>query len=906
MTFKELFAQEPFAKIFEEVEVFSERKLGQYILTSKTTKEVKEAHKEIFDAVWGNIEFSGGEIVILDSPLLQRLRKIKQLGLAYYVYCGCDYSRYYHTLGVVYLADRMANTINRCSLPEKDKIYFKAVVRLAAIFHDVGHMFLSHVSEHYFAKSQLYPRSDEIAAMLEKFERKAGRKAALHELLSCMIVNTTAVHKLLAMAVPAIEGLTGKSGEDDICELVEYMSSLIVGVPVDRRVLPYSSIINGPIDADKCDYLSRDSHVTRVPVAVDISRLTQKLSVVRTEDINTSLLWHENADTSIPCYELAMQDSAEKALFQLCIARTIMFDSVYYHHKVLTAETECRRLINELSNLDKKVFTSFTEILEHTDEDFNRYFFDSLKRERGEDDCRRIEELQTSFGRIFNRRLAKRVVCIMPDYLVGKQSDTETFFDNVITRIDSDEEKELIDNIKHEYARIRELLGCAQSGDQEINIFMIQAPTQVFWHSKIQVPIDLRNGNKRDFRGYELVSSRETSSSSSYIVTDEEDRLLVYLAIEKVLYRIYHIRMKEESLTCGKFDKKEIDKRYAELYRKGYYNDAAELISNNTLYNYISKTKIQKIVSRFSSYEGPDGYKVTEPCVECFFKQILSACKNKDKSNAVTDGINRMLNSALFLNRQYVTDNLRSIVNRFCDKDTKKLCVVPLGRLLDSAMHMSYFWNDIKLPDIEIIVETDLEEVLKKEDTDQIVFFDDGAYSGTQLISIMQEYMGVEKNRTEEEHVKPLDANDRQVLRNKKIIFFFLVFNQSKEKELREELGKLGIQKVKFEYVQDLGRSRYFEREDSIFEDEEQSRLVKELLEEVGLSIIKSEKTVDGGYKKKWSEKRVREAALGYNDAQQMVILKSSVPTYTITAFWAKGQYNGQTWKPLFRRTDKP
>lgn len=136
--------------------------------------------------------------------------------------------------------------------------------------------------------------------------------------------------------------------------MVEYISALIVGVPVDREILPYSSIVNGPIDADKCDYLSRDSHVTRVPVAVDVSRITQKLSVVESKDICTSELWHQDADTSIKFYELAMKDSAEKALFQLCIARTIMFDSVYYHHKVLTAETEFRNLVGRLANLKNR------------------------------------------------------------------------------------------------------------------------------------------------------------------------------------------------------------------------------------------------------------------------------------------------------------------------------------------------------------------------------------------------------------------------------------------------------------------------------------------------------------------------------------------------------------------------
>ena len=149
------------------------------------------------------------------------------------------------------------------------------MARLAAIFHDSGHMFLSHVSEHYFGKSPLYKRNTLINNFMDKYEKMAGKRTALHELLGCMIVNTRAVYQLLTIVAKYIKGLNG-SRATDIDNLVEYISSLIVGVPVDRESLPYSCIINGPIDADKCDYLSRDSHVTRVPVAVDVSRITQK------------------------------------------------------------------------------------------------------------------------------------------------------------------------------------------------------------------------------------------------------------------------------------------------------------------------------------------------------------------------------------------------------------------------------------------------------------------------------------------------------------------------------------------------------------------------------------------------------------------------------------------------------
>lgn len=54
-----------------------------------------------------------------------------------------------------------------------------------------------------------------------------------------------------------------------------------------------------------------------------------------------------------------------------------------------------------------------------------------------------------------------------------------------------------------------------------------------------------------------------------------------------------------------------------------------------------------------------------------------------------------------------------------------------------------------------------------------------------------------------------------------------------------------------------------------------------------------------------WNEKRIREAALGYNDAQQLVVLMSNVPTYTIVPFWMSGEIEGEKWEGLFLRTEK-
>lgn len=903
MTFRELFDEKEFREIFLEIEEFAHEKLDKYIEMLQNQKKSKSG-KEIFDAVWGNVEFSSGEIYILDSPLLQRLRGIKQLGLAHYVYCGCDYSRFYHTIGVTYLADRMADAINRCDLgtSDKQKEYFKAVVRLAAIFHDVGHMFMSHVSEHYFGKSPLYFRFPVIEKMLSQIKRKAKKEnIALHELLSCMIVNTTAVQELLNCVKDYFD-VELIDASHTVEELVEYISCLIVGVPVDRNILPYASIINGPIDADKCDYLSRDSHVTRVPVAVDISRLTQKLSVVENEDVSMSDLWHDNVGDKKTFYILAMKDSAEKALFQLCIARTIMFDSVYYHHKVLTAETEYRNILNQLANLDKPLFTSFREILNIADDDFNTYFFDAMKRERGAKDAKKIDQIQERIQNLYDRQLAKRVACLMPEFLEGTQGETENLFDEVLTSMDSEEGQDLMCAIKAEYAKIYKMCYDEDVNIEKLNVFVIQAPTIVFRHSKIQVPIDLRNGNQREFKGYELVNSRETSSSASYIVSDAKDKILILMALQKVLVQKYAVKIKDEGLSCGKYDKKEISEICEKLFEKGYYDNLPQLIPDELLYGKIPAKSIKGIVEKYTKYEGPDGYSVNVKETNRFFKQVMAGCQDKHNCRTVLNGIERMLKKALFINREYVSKNLDVLLKQL-NFSEEKLYVVPLGSLRDSAKHMMYFWND-KKTDIAVETEKTLNELLKMPETDQIIFFDDGSFSGTQLISIMQEYLGAAK-KTKEHHVDELTEEEKNLFRQKKLVFFFVAFNKAKEAGLKEELAELGLNNVKFYCIEDLSRGYLQDNSAGIFEDEEQLIMVRNFLSEVGYSIMKSKKMPGAVYKEGWNEQRIQEASLGYNDAQQMVFLKSSVPTYTITAFWQSGEFNGMEWEPLFKRTEK-
>src|SRR5215469_6659155 len=110
--------------------------------------------KAIKDAVWGMIDVRPEECVVLDSPPLQRLRRIRQLGATYLTYPTGGYSRFEHTLGAVHQAERMLRAVATRSQDGDAVLGHIQVVRLAALLHDVGHLPLSHVTERFYGEEE--------------------------------------------------------------------------------------------------------------------------------------------------------------------------------------------------------------------------------------------------------------------------------------------------------------------------------------------------------------------------------------------------------------------------------------------------------------------------------------------------------------------------------------------------------------------------------------------------------------------------------------------------------------------------------------------------------------------------------------------------------------------------------
>ncbi len=184
--------------------------------------------KTVRDPVHGYIEVEPALLPLVDSPLLQRLRLVRQLGFAYLVYPGANHTRFEHSLGAMHLAARL------CRHLELDADLTRAVTG-AALLHDVGHGPFSHVTESFL-----------IARLGRAHQEIRG------------IVEASGAAELLRDA--GVE-------PDEVCRLV-------------AGDHPLAGIIQGELDVDRMDYLRRDAHYTGVPYGtVDTERLIRSIRV---------------------------------------------------------------------------------------------------------------------------------------------------------------------------------------------------------------------------------------------------------------------------------------------------------------------------------------------------------------------------------------------------------------------------------------------------------------------------------------------------------------------------------------------------------------------------------------------------------------------------------------------------
>jgi HD superfamily phosphohydrolase len=251
--------------------------------------------KRIFDPVHHFIELSRAEARLLDLPAMQRLRRLRQLGLAYLAFPSAEHSRFTHALGAMAMGSRAFDELVRHGREffddAADVEYQRRLVRAALLLHDIGHGPFSHACE---------------AVLGVRHEERTKELLALPDVRE----------RLSALDVDA----------DDVL-------GLILGDP-DSPYPALRELVSGPnLDADRMDYLQRDAYFTGISSGrFDADQL---LASLRLFELDGRVVMGIDARGVV-------------ALESFVMARYMMFASVYFHHTTRVFERILQSVLREL------------------------------------------------------------------------------------------------------------------------------------------------------------------------------------------------------------------------------------------------------------------------------------------------------------------------------------------------------------------------------------------------------------------------------------------------------------------------------------------------------------------------------------------------------------------------------
>lgn len=323
--------------------------------------EMTGSDKLIRDPLWDTIRLDPTAVRIVDTAEFQRLRYIRQLGLAHLVYPGATHTRFDHALGVYHLTKTALRHLRERGGVPPEAWDGEELVPYAALLHDIGHYAYSHALE----------------------ELETEHVPAHHEEVSQRFFSSPSLRDALAPL--------GLTAPDRIAELIRSESEI-----------PLRGLVSGSLDLDKMEYLRRDARFCGVPYGeVDVSRLLQGLLLLR--------------DPETEKYEVGVHEKAIAALESLLFAKYQMFRNVYWHHAVRAATALYKRIVEESVRagiLDPE------ELIGPTDEELLYH----IGRRVLEEESEAADRIRSRWlPALRQRRLPKRAVELTAADLTGRQ-----------------------------------------------------------------------------------------------------------------------------------------------------------------------------------------------------------------------------------------------------------------------------------------------------------------------------------------------------------------------------------------------------------------------------------------------------------------------------------------------------
>ncbi len=874
------------------IHAWTERLLRPYL---ERLAEVEDASrttpKEFNDGVWSTVSLRPLEVVFLDSPLIQRLRHIRQLGVVHLVYPSATHTRIDHTIGTVHQVTRLVSALNEreevVDLPTRN------LLRLAALCHDIGHGAMSHVSEN--AMRGLPSMRATMREFSKEIARERGKPS---EAVAYYMLGAPAIDALLVQAQRV-------TGDYDLPPAaLELVRKAVVGKQISNEIPLLHELISGPFDADKLDYMTRDARMTGVPVVTDIPRLVQK---VRGRRLPMAKLPAEikrevrEDDAGYILTGIAL--SGGRTLDELMFGQTLLFDKLYRHQKVRAAESMVASVYDQIAPLCKK-----GELLapyELLDAELIHLSRDTLERFAGRaiegEDERRAEVAEDICGRLVDRRLFRRAYAFaqnMPLDPYRMDRDHNTGLIALVSDARSHSARaELVSEVVRETYRVLEGLG--------FNARLEQLPgADISPYVRLDPPRAAPQGNDTA-RAYLVNDSHsgppvirfkdeyaETTGWSNaylltrdtgYIFTTEELALPVYLAAEKVARVQYGVRTPQSMLAYAKHDAGRLGQAKRELEAKGFYDgapfDVRPLPEQFEMGDY--RDRVNTVVERLFGYQGPvlegqeskKGSVFSRQRVEAWVQQF--GLEHADHALAAAQRIH-------LVGRDEIKAAVAAFLASGDGPPFAGASITPLGDAKDSSALTTYFAGDVPGPRLY-----NLGEALRKEAP--ILFAEDFVGTGAQTITILESWLGLPLTRDlHEERDDPLPDHLRQALLDRPLALVYAAGRQEGADEVRKAARAMGLN-IKV-HLHDPSAPVAFRTEaDEAFQ---------ERCRQIGEQLLHDE---DPEHDEVW----VAERALGYGNEGFLVAFPYNTPTQALTCLWKAGEVDGVEWVPLSPRRPK-